>query len=322
MAVILLDALADALCIAMTMRIAEKRICPLRMVCAAAMSAILACIVRWMAFSRGRTAACALPLAALAMWLASGRFRLRAALLLLACEGFLGGTVYALSQALGSKAAAWSVGAVFALIMSSGAVRTRRAAVDVHRVRIRILYADREAEFDAMVDSGNCLRDYLTHRPVIVLPEAAKVYLGLADVPLRPIFADTAGGRQMMDCMTPKGVWVTENGRTRAVSACTAFSPGLPEGSPALVPLSMLAENRDESRDNREGNAYGEAEGAAARRLGEDGHAAGAVHYPAGRNGSVYRRERRIACAADEGRGNGTLCAHGGRAECSPQNAH
>ena len=50
-----------------------------------------------------------------------------------------------------------------------------------------------------MVDSGNCLRDYLTHRPVIVMPQARGYRLfGLENTPLRPIFADTAGGRQMM----------------------------------------------------------------------------------------------------------------------------
>lgn len=247
MAVILLDTFANALCIAMMMRICGRRGSALRVLLAAFMGAAFAEGVRLTGVTHGQAAVCAVILAAGAACAVLGRFSLRNAALLLACEGFLGGTVHALAQAVGSKAAAWGMGAVLALFLSAGAARARRAAADVHMVRIRITCAHGEAEFDALVDSGNCLRDYLTHRPVIVLPEAAKARLGLANVPLRPIFADTAGGRQMMECMTPQGAWVTENGRTRAVSACAAFSPGLKAHAPALMPQSLLAGNQDES---------------------------------------------------------------------------
>ncbi len=59
-----------------------------------------------------------------------------------------------------------------------------------------------------MLDSGNTLRDYLTHLPVIVLPEeAGRRRMGLSGAALRPIFADTAGGRQMMGVLTPQAIW-------------------------------------------------------------------------------------------------------------------
>ena len=139
----------------------------------------------------------------------------------------------------------------------------RRAVQDVHTVRIRISHGEYAAEMEALVDSGNCLRDYLTDRPVIVLPQAARTLLGLEAVPLRPIFADTAGGRQMMACFTPQSVIMIKEGRAVKVSACAAFSPGLSATAPALMPLSLMTErtNRDKSRSDREGNAYGKAEG-------------------------------------------------------------
>lgn len=261
MAVTALDTLANALSIVMMLRILGRRGKPLRILAAALMGALGAHGLRLLTLSRGITALLWLPLAAFMAAAAMGRFSLRSAWLLLSCEGFLGGTIYALSGALGSKEAAWCLGAVFALILSANAAYSRKAAVHVHTVRIRITHGQHMAELEALVDSGNCLRDYLTHRPVIVLPEAARARLGLCGVPLRPIFADTAGGRTMMDCFTPKGVWVLDGGRATALCACAAFSPGLSRHAPALVPQSLLAENRDESRADREGNAHGEAEG-------------------------------------------------------------
>ena len=103
----------------------------------------------------------------------------------------------------------------------------------------------RTAAFTAMVDSGNCLRDYLTHRPVIVMPQARGYRLfGLENTPLRPIFADTAGGRQML-CLTPEAT-ILDNGQTkRAVEALLALSPGLGGNAPALLPVSLLEDGQE-----------------------------------------------------------------------------
>ena len=94
--------------------------------------------------------------------------------------------------------------------------------------------------------SGNCLRDYLTHRPVIVMPQARGYRLfGLENTPLRPIFADTAGGRQMMLCLTPEAT-ILDNGQTkRAVEALLALSPGLGGNAPALLPASLLEDGQE-----------------------------------------------------------------------------
>ena len=94
-----------------------------------------------------------------------------------------------------------------------------------------------------MVDSGNCLRDYLTHRPVIVMPQARGNRLfHLEGAPLRPIFADTAGGRQMMFCLMPKETILLDGKTERAVKAVLALSPGLGGNAPTLLPTSLLGE--------------------------------------------------------------------------------
>lgn len=128
-------------------------------------------------------------------------------------------------------------------------IRASRMRRDVQTVRVCMTYKKRTARFSAVVDSGNCLRDYLTHRPVIVIPQARGNRLfGLEDTPLRPIFADTAGGRQMMFCLTPERTILCDGRNEWAVEAMLALSPGLGGNAPALLPASLL--NR---KDGQEG---------------------------------------------------------------------
>ena len=129
------------------------------------------------------------------------------------------------------------------------------------RVRVSCVVRGKRASFEAMVDSGNCLRDYLTHRAVIVLPEkAARAWFELGDMPLRPIFADTAGGRQMMGCLAPESTSVAVEGRSIGVKCVLALSPALSPDAPALLPQSLLDSDEIEG-SNQEGDAYGKAEG-------------------------------------------------------------
>ncbi|MFR5794441.1 MAG: sigma-E processing peptidase SpoIIGA [Christensenellales bacterium] len=189
-----------------------------------------------------------LPIAMGMMAAACGRaVRPRAAGLLLGA-GLLGGTVQALS---GAAALNNGLLAHAALLLSAATVRAPDAARDARSGADDM--QKRTAAFTAMVDSGNCLRDYLTHRPVIVMPQARGYRLfGLENTPLRPIFADTAGGRQMMLCLTPEAT-ILDNGQTkRAVEALLALSPGLGE-RPALLPVSLL-------EDGQEGFEHGKTE--------------------------------------------------------------
>ena len=165
----------------------------------------------------------------------------RAAGLLLGAAGLLGGTIQALSGATGSKATGLLLGTLAIPLLSAAMIRASRMRRDVQTVRVRMTYKKRTARFSAVVDSGNCLRDYLTHRPVIVIPQARGNRLfGLEDTPLRPIFADTAGGRQMMFCLTPERTILCDGRNEWAVEAMLALSPGLGGNAPALLPASLL----------------------------------------------------------------------------------
>ena len=148
----------------------------------------------------------------------------------------------ALRGATGSLAAAWGIGTAASALMAVSVIRARRAAHDVTRARFLCTVRGHTASFDAILDSGNSLRDYLTHRPVVVVPEAAaRARLGLGDgVPLRPILADTAGGRQRMGCLTPGTATLIAQGRRIPVRCVLALSPGLAPDAPVLVPTALL----------------------------------------------------------------------------------
>lgn len=241
--VFLLDMLLDGAMLLAAMRLLGRRARPMRLL----LSALLgACAARAAAsLDAGCAARLWLPVALGMMAVAGGRAALRrplrSALVLLAAAGLLGGTVQALLGATGSLPAALLLGLAAFPVTAAAAMRARRAGGDVQRVRIRVRYRGREAAFDAMVDSGNCLRDYLTHRPVIVAPEKlGRARLGLEGEALRPIFADTAGGRQMMWCLLPEQTVICFGHHKKACEAMLALSPGLGGDAPALVPAALL----------------------------------------------------------------------------------
>lgn len=237
------DVLADALCLCMALRLMDRRVRPLRVGAAALLGAGMACAARRLGLSGPCAALLWLPAALAMARVACGRGRmLRGAGLLLAAEGLLGGTVQALRGATGSLAAAWGIGTAASALMALSMLRARRAAHDVTRARFLCTVRGHTASFDAILDSGNSLRDYLTHRPVVVVPEAAaRARLGLGDgVPLRPILADTAGGRQRMGCLTPGTATLIAQGRRIPVRCVLALSPGLAPDAPALVPTALL----------------------------------------------------------------------------------
>ena len=127
--------------------------------------------------------------------------------------------------------------------MGTCAVRTRCAAQAAARARVAFTYRGRRADFEAMIDTGNTLRDYLTHLPVIVLPQsAARRRLRLGDMQFRPIFAQTAGGRQRMSVFSPQEIELECHGINRRVCAVIALSPQMNGDAPALVPAALMDE--------------------------------------------------------------------------------
>ena len=244
-----MDGLLDGVMVALALRLGGIRTSARRIALAALLGAAAARLCA--EFPMWARALLWLPIAMGMMAAACGRAirPFRAAGLLLGAAGLLGGTIQALSGATGSKATGLLLGMLAIPLLSAAMIRASRMRRDVQTVRVRMTYKKRTARFSAVVDSGNCLRDYLTHRPVIVIPQARGNRLfGLEDTPLRPIFADTAGGRQMMLCLTPEAT-ILDNGQTKwAVEAVLALSPGLGGNAPALLPALLLSQ-----KDGQEG---------------------------------------------------------------------
>ena len=235
----------NALMLALAVRLGGGKIRPGRILSGAVAGAAAALGARALALSRGEQMWLALPLAMLMMHIAGGRKgrAVRQGMLLLCAAGFTGGTVLALWGATLSLEMAYALGGAAAIGIGACAMRERRAAADVIRAKVTMTYRGQKAEFDAMIDSGNTLRDYLTHLPVVVLPQsAAEGKLRLGDRPLRPIFAQTAAGKLRMDMFAPQEIVIECHGMRRRALAMAALSPQMSADVPALVPAALLDE--------------------------------------------------------------------------------
>lgn len=231
------------LTIVLALRLQGRRVRPLRAAAGAALGAAATLLMR--GTPAGESPLVWLAAAAAMMLCADPRALrrpLRAAASLLAAAGLLGGTVYALAGAFGSLQAAWLAGTVFALAASR--IGLRRPKAD--GCTLRITAGGRRAEFAAIIDTGNSLRDYLTGLPVIVIPYADAVrQLDPDALRLRPLAARTAGGQQLMWCFVPDEIVLAGNDGRQRVRAAAALSPGLEAGSPALTPAGLSDDNAD-----------------------------------------------------------------------------
>ena len=240
-----MDAALDFLMLALAVRLGGRRIQLLRLLIGAVVGAAIAMLARRLALGRTYVLSLWLPTAMVMMTIACGRETSGApvtnALLLMCAAGLLGGMVLAFSGAAGSPTGGYVLGGLAALGVGLCAARTRRAAHDVHRAQITCVYRGHRASFDAMIDSGNTLRDYLTYLPVIVIDEKrGRQALALGDAPLRPIFAQTAGGKLRMDVLAAQEIILEADGQKRTVDAVLALSPALGGNTPALVPAVLL----------------------------------------------------------------------------------
>ena len=241
---LLMNLLMDTLCLTAAMRLSSLRARPGRIALSALAGALLSMIALSLWGLRA-SAYAALPIAVLMALLAFGLRRAPGGSARLLIAGLLsaGMAQYMHRLGLGGWAAALACapGVLYAVHLL---LRWQSRAGE--RADVRLLFERGGVSLDGLVDSGNCLRDYLTHRPVIVMPQARGYRLfGLENTPLRPIFADTAGGRQMMLCLTPEAT-ILDNGQTkRAVEALLALSPGLGGNAPALLPVSLLEDGQE-----------------------------------------------------------------------------
>lgn len=249
---IAIDMFQNTLALLMAIRVLRVRIRPFRVGFAAIFGAAAAFSARSICLSRIGGMMAWIPVAACMMHIASG-MPWRGAAVLLACEGFLGGVVLALAGATGSLLLAHVLSAAVAGAIFVNTMRQGRVARSTHRVRVECVIGGRAYAFDAIVDSGNSLCDYLSQRPIIV---AGMDVLGrgqIETIRTRLIFADTAGGRQMMRMIMPERTTIEDHKACLRVEAGLAFSPGLGKGAPALVP-STLMETQVNEMDRRRGN--------------------------------------------------------------------
>jgi len=239
----LLDAALNALMLTLALRIDGAGIVPVRVMLGAFAGALAAAGARF--FAAGQNVWLWLPAAMIMMMIAQGRAAhrnpIRQALLLFCAAGLVGGLVLAFSGATGSLSSGYLLGGTAAAAVSLRAARGIKHACDAADVRMICTCCGKTAVFEAMIDSGNTLRDYLTHLPVIVIPEkTGRHALSLPDAPLRPIFAQTAGGRQQMHVVAPQEILLDANGKKRRVHAVIALSPQMSRDVPALVPALLM----------------------------------------------------------------------------------
>ena len=244
-ALFLLDTALDAAMLLIAARLDGRWIRLHRLLLGALLGAGGARIIQMLGLSHGKAAVLWMPLSYLMMLAALGKRALlrpvRCICLLLCASGLMGGTLTALHGATGSLLSAYVLGAVLMTAMTASLLRSRRAAADVHSVWLTCCWRGKRVRFEAMIDSGNTLRDYLTHRPVIVMPkDTGRRLFELENAPLRPIFADTAGGRQMMDVFVPDEIVLHANGKDKKVLAAVALSDALSKEAPVLAPASLL----------------------------------------------------------------------------------
>lgn len=244
---------AALLCVAL--RWSGERIRAWRVALAAALGALYAAA----AYLPGLSALRALPWAALAcaamLWVAA-RWRkalhLLRALALMFCATFLmGGTVYALSQALGGAALYWQLGATAAACLAVVLGRHARHA-RLARTRVRVCLGEACAELDGLVDSGNLLRDAVSGLPVVIAPHAAvrallpegcdPARLETLPIGFRLVRAVSTGGSRTLMCFRPGSLCLRDAGEWKAVCAMVAVAPqALPEGELALIPAALMA---------------------------------------------------------------------------------
>ena len=151
------------------------------------------------------------------------------------------GNVYTLVMNLYLEHADILISAAFGAAVFVGAMKEKEAALD-RRVRIICRFAGKSVAFNAVVDTGNTLCDYLTKRPVIVAGPQQLGFVRAMGIPMRLIAADTAGGRQLMQMAMPEETILETGGSRFCVEAALAFSPAL--GNEALLPASLLIKRR------------------------------------------------------------------------------
>jgi len=252
---LLLNACMNAALLCVTLRWSGERIVAWRVALAAVFGALYAAAAYLPGLSWLRALPCAALVCAAMLWTAA-RWRkavhlLRALALLLCATFLMGGTVYAISQALGGAALYWRLGATamicLAVVLGRCARRIRLA-----RIQVRVRLGEACAELAGLIDSGNLLCDAISGLPVVIAPYTAIRALlpdscdpaRLETLPpgFRLVRAVSTGGSRTLMCFRPGAISLREAEKWRKVCAMVAVAPqALPEGELALIPAALIA---------------------------------------------------------------------------------
>lgn len=252
---LLLNGSMNAALLCIVLRWSGRRIVVWRVACAAAIGALyaMAAYLPGLAALRAwpcTVIVCAAMLCVSAHWHKATQL-LRTLALMLCATFLMGGSVYAISQALGGVALHWQLGGVaavsLAVILGRSAHRAR-----LQRAKVRIRLGAACAELEGLVDSGNLLRDPINGLPVLVAPYMALRILlphtcdpaRLETLPpgFRLVRVASAGGERTLMCFRPGELCLSEGKEWRTVHAMVAITPQpLPEGAMALIPIALMA---------------------------------------------------------------------------------
>lgn len=176
-------------------------------------------------------------LAAVSLFLSRGSpafLRGICALCLGACALLCGG-VAALAPQAGPSAAMLGVGAGTLTATLLFALRPPQRSI--WQVRLCLAGGGRTARFEALIDTGNRLREPWTGLPVLIA-EASLIRNVLPESGYRTLRFDGMGGEGRMSCFRPEGLWIERRGhRQRAPEVWVAVSQDpLPGLCQALAP--------------------------------------------------------------------------------------
>ena len=121
-------------------------------------------------------------------------------------------------------------------------MRVNRARRQSGTIRVCAVSKGQCIRFDALVDSGNRLREPLSGQPVLILDSALAARLRHTG-PRRQVAYGSVGGQGMLNCFRPDAVYIL-HGRKRSPTppAWIAASPNrLPGGISALAPPELTA---------------------------------------------------------------------------------
>ena len=183
-------------------------------------------------------------LLALSAWLGGCRTPwsvLRTALTLYVCAATAGTTARWLAGYSGFRPAS-PVAALLGAMTASRCARLQSRRASAETVTVQITSLGHTAVLEALIDTGNRLREPLSGQPVVIAGESALRSI-LPARGYRAVAYGSVGGDGTLRCFRPSAVHILRRGvRRRGAEVWIAVYPGrLPGGVAALAPAELIS---------------------------------------------------------------------------------